>query len=305
MRQLQVQVQALRAAITEAAELDRQRAAAADAGAEEPRQRPRVEARARRPRSERADRRVPRRRAPAARARGADASPRRAAARRAARRREPTPWARIRGKIDVPAGEPVAYVYVENILAPAVKGEHKVIQQAGKKFVPGWAVIQRGTAIAFPNNDNIYHNVFSLSAGNSFDLGLYNSGGEAKSHTFTEAGPVDVYCNIHPQMAASVLVVPNRHYAKVKPTAASRSRACPRGDARSSPGRPVRSRDPVRARGRTPAPPPREHAELESKLEAQEQGRAGLRAENGATPLPAGSDDICCLCEGYVCLCVH
>ena len=92
-----------------------------------------------------------------------------------------------------------------------------VIEQSGKKFVPGWAVVQRGTSITFPNKDNIYHNVFSLSAGNSFDLGLYNSGGEPKSHTFNEAGPVDIYCNIHPQMAASVLVVPNRHYAKVKP----------------------------------------------------------------------------------------
>ena len=64
--------------------------------------------------------------------------------------------------------------------------------------------------------DNIYHNVFSMSANNAFDLGLYNSGGEPKSHTFTEPGPVDVYCNIHPQMAASVLVVPNKHFAKVK-----------------------------------------------------------------------------------------
>ena len=78
-------------------------------------------------------------------------------------------------------------------------------------------MVQRGTSIAFPNKDNIYHNVFSLSSGNSFDLGLYNSGGEAKTHTFTEPGSVDVYCNIHPQMAASVLVVPNRHFAKVKP----------------------------------------------------------------------------------------
>ena len=105
---------------------------------------------------------------------------------------------------------------MENVLAPAVKGQRKVIEQAGKKFVPNWAVVQRGTAIAFPNNDNIYHNVFSLSSGNSFDLGLYNSDGEAKTHTFTEPGAVDIYCNIHPQMAASVLVVPNRHFAKVK-----------------------------------------------------------------------------------------
>jgi plastocyanin len=128
---------------------------------------------------------------------------------------EPVPGT-IRGKIAVPSGEPVAYVYVENVLAPPVKGQRKVIEQAGKKFVPGWAVVQRGTAIAFPNTDNIYHNVFSLSPGNQFDLGLYNSGGEPKAHTFSESGPVDVYCNIHPQMAASVLVVPNKYFAKVK-----------------------------------------------------------------------------------------
>ena len=100
---------------------------------------------------------------------------------------EPAPGT-IRGKIAVPSGEPVAYVYVENVLAPPVKGQRKVIEQAGKKFVPGWAVVQRGTAIAFPNMDNIYHNVFSLSAGNQFDLGLYNSGGEPKAHTFSEPG---------------------------------------------------------------------------------------------------------------------
>lgn len=209
VRQLAAQVQALRAAIGEAAELDRQRAAvlgralknlpnvsdATEAPAPE-----RIEAEPAPPRP------AP---APAPRAESAPAPSRHAASSESAA-------GIVRGRVEVPAGEPVAYVYVENVLAPPVKGERKVIQQSGKKFIPGWAVIQRGTAITFPNNDNIYHNVFSLSAGNSFDLGLYNSGGEPKSHTFTEAGPVDIYCNIHPDMAARVLVVPNRYYAKVK-----------------------------------------------------------------------------------------
>ena len=123
----------------------------------------------------------------------------------------------IRGHVDVPAGEPVAYVYVENIFEPAVRGRKEVIEQKEKHFNPRWAVVQRGTVIEFPNNDNIYHNVFSLSSGNSFDLGLYNSASEAKSRTFNEPGAVDIYCNIHPQMAASALVVPNRYFAKVKP----------------------------------------------------------------------------------------
>ena len=212
VRQLQAQVQGLRQAISEAAEFDRQRATLltkalknlGNASAE-----PKGEA------------------APTASAPPpprAVAAPPPARAESTARRSVPSVSAApppdvggtVRGKVAVPSGEPVAYVYVENVLAPAVKGQHKVIEQSGKKFVPNWAVVQRGTAITFPNMDNIYHNVFSMSANNAFDLGLYNSGGEPKSHTFTEPGPVDVYCNIHPQMAASVLVVPNKHFAKVK-----------------------------------------------------------------------------------------
>jgi plastocyanin/outer membrane murein-binding lipoprotein Lpp len=137
---------------------------------------------------------------------------------RAAARRRPVDEASgvIRGRVEVPSGEPVAYVYVENIFEPAVRGRKEVIVQKEKRFVPRWAVIQRGTVIEFPNNDNIYHNVFSLSSGNSFDLGLYNSSSDAKSHVFNEPGAVDIYCNIHPQMAASALVVPNRYFAKVK-----------------------------------------------------------------------------------------
>jgi plastocyanin len=123
----------------------------------------------------------------------------------------------VRGKVAIPEGEPIAYAYVENVFAPAVRGKTVVIDQRNKTFVPGWAVVRRGTTIAFPNHDNIYHNVFSHAAGNSFDLGLYNSGTPAKSHAFQSAGAADIYCNIHPNMAASVLVVPNDLFAKVQP----------------------------------------------------------------------------------------
>jgi plastocyanin len=122
----------------------------------------------------------------------------------------------VRGKVAVPEGEPIAYAYVENVFAPPVRGKTVVIDQKNKAFVPGWAVIRRGTTIEFPNHDNIYHNVFSHASGNSFDLGLYNSGAPAKSHSFRTAGAADIYCNIHPNMAASVLVVPNDLFAKVQ-----------------------------------------------------------------------------------------
>jgi plastocyanin len=122
----------------------------------------------------------------------------------------------VRGKVNVPKGEPIAYAYIENVFAPPVRGKTVVIDQRNKNFVPTWAVIRRGTTVEFPNHDNIYHNVFSHAPGNSFDLGLYNASSPAKTHSFQSPGSVDVYCNIHPSMAASVLVVPNDLFAKVQ-----------------------------------------------------------------------------------------
>lgn len=122
----------------------------------------------------------------------------------------------IQGRVTMPSGEPVAYVYIENLRAAPVSGT-VTMEQLRKQFAPRWAVIQRGTTITFPNLDNVYHNVFSRSEGNSFDLGLYGGADGPKSHTFVTAGAVDIYCNIHPQMSARVLVVPNQYFAKVKP----------------------------------------------------------------------------------------
>jgi len=139
------------------------------------------------------------------------------AAKPAARKEQPAVQTGVvQGRVKVPAGEPAAFVYVENVPASLVR-ENVAINQKDKRFVPSWAVVRSGTTIAFPNNDNIYHNVFSLSSGNTFDLGLYNAASDAKTHTFYSPGVVDVYCNIHPQMAASVLVVPSPLFGKVKP----------------------------------------------------------------------------------------
>jgi plastocyanin len=209
VRRLREQVQSLRSALNEAAELDRQRlavinralrngtaAAAAATPAAEPA--PRTEAPS-----------LPKPSASAAAPQAPSLPPKRKVA-------EVTTGI-VRGKVELPKGEPVGYVYVENVFAPAVRSEKVVIEQVRKQFVPNWAVIQRGTTVEFPNTDSVYHNVFSQSSGNSFDLGLYNSTSAAKNHTFNEPGSVDIFCNIHPQMAASILVVPNRHFAKVKP----------------------------------------------------------------------------------------
>ena len=94
-----------------------------------------------------------------------------------------------------------------------------VIDQTDKTFNPRVTVIPVGSTVDFPNNDRVFHNVFSLSRPATFDLGLYKSG-TSKSVAFEEAGVVDVYCNIHPEMAAKVVVVDTEHYAVTGPDGA-------------------------------------------------------------------------------------
>lgn len=89
---------------------------------------------------------------------------------------------------------------------------HAVIRQVDKQFVPDVLPVLVGTTVEFPNDDTVYHNVFSLSRIKPFDLGLYEQGG-SKSVTFDQPGLVKVYCNIHSNMMASILVLANPYFA--------------------------------------------------------------------------------------------
>src|SRR5262245_17266491 len=88
------------------------------------------------------------------------------------------------------------------------------IAQKNKRFVPDLVAVTAGQDVAFPNNDTTLHNVFSRSTTRPFDLGQYKKG-ESKTKSFPKPGVVDVYCNIHPEMAATIVVVPNNAHAAV------------------------------------------------------------------------------------------
>jgi len=105
-------------------------------------------------------------------------------------------------------------VYLEGVPAPAqqVVKPGQPVRQREAQFLPRVVAVQRGAQVDFPNEDKIFHNVFSLSQAAKFDLGLYKSG-TAKSVTFDRAGTVDVYCNIHPEMVATVKVVDTPYFA--------------------------------------------------------------------------------------------
>lgn len=82
----------------------------------------------------------------------------------------------------------------------------------GKTLLPHVLAVPLGSTVEFPNDDPISHNLFSLSAGNNFDLGLYRRGA-GKAYKFDKAGLVNVYCNVHPQMSAVIHVMTSPYYA--------------------------------------------------------------------------------------------
>ena len=103
-------------------------------------------------------------------------------------------------------------VYLENVPGTPPKPKNNaVIRQREKQFDPPLTIVVKGTTIDFPNEDKIFHNVFSVSRPARFDLGLYKSG-TAKSVEMKRSGTVDVYCNIHPEMIAKVKVLDNAYY---------------------------------------------------------------------------------------------
>lgn len=80
-----------------------------------------------------------------------------------------------------------------------------VIGQRNSRFEPDIVVVPVGSTVQFPNYDAIFHNVFSLSHAQSFDLGFYPQG-QSRSVRFNRAGVVQVYCHIHSHMYAAIVV---------------------------------------------------------------------------------------------------
>jgi plastocyanin len=104
-------------------------------------------------------------------------------------------------------------IYIDG--APPEKPAKPVITtitQKGVTFIPRVKPIMAGTIIEWPNQDEIYHNVFSISEAKQFDLELYKSP-EIKRVPFDKPGRVDVFCSIHTTMNCIILVLENPWFA--------------------------------------------------------------------------------------------
>lgn len=107
-------------------------------------------------------------------------------------------------------------IYLDSPDLPAARSgsatEEYRVEQRGETFIPHVLPIVKGSTVEFPNQDPIFHNVFSLSGTKSFDLGRYPQG-ESRSVTFDEAGIVPVFCHIHSDMNAIIMVLENPFFA--------------------------------------------------------------------------------------------
>jgi len=87
------------------------------------------------------------------------------------------------------------------------------ISQKNRLFGPDLVAVPVGSSVSFPNLDVIFHNVFSLSKAQTFDLGNYPKG-QTRMVTFRKPGVVLVNCRLHPNMSAAIVVTPNAWVAK-------------------------------------------------------------------------------------------
>ena len=94
---------------------------------------------------------------------------------------------------------------------PNTERPHYQIVQQHKMFDPHLLVVPAGSVVEFPNHDPYFHNVFSLSRSKRFDLGLYEAG-VLKAVRFDRAGVSYLFCNIHPEMMATVLTVDSMYF---------------------------------------------------------------------------------------------
>jgi plastocyanin len=108
-----------------------------------------------------------------------------------------------------------AVVWLEAPNAPGSPQTQKVVlHQRSLTFAPHVLAVRVGTTVDFPNEDRVFHNVFSFHDGKVFDLGIYPVG-SLKRVVFSEPGVSRVFCNIHPHMAGYVVAVDSPYFSAV------------------------------------------------------------------------------------------
>ena len=109
-----------------------------------------------------------------------------------------------------PASE--AVIWLDAPSAPRPPERRFVVHQRNMEFVPRVLAAPVGSTVDLPNNDRVFHNVFSFTNGKPFDLGLYPTGA-SKRIKLDRPAVNRLYCNIHPHMGAYIVAVDSPYYA--------------------------------------------------------------------------------------------
>ena len=115
-----------------------------------------------------------------------------------------------------PGGVEDAFVYLEPMdgVAHDVEVAPAQVGQRDRTITPHVSAVQVGQLVEFPNDDDVFHNIFSLSSGNRFSLGRY-APGTTETNRFEQPGVVRLFCDIHAEMAGVILVVETPHITRV------------------------------------------------------------------------------------------
>ncbi len=126
----------------------------------------------------------------------------------------------IKGKVTVQrirsAGNIAVYIDAipgKDFTAPE---KHVVEDQKHMAFSPHVLMVLKGTTVDFLNSDPVGHNVYWPNiSGNkklAHNLGTWPQG-QTKSFTFNDLGAAPLLCNVHPEMAGYIVVVPTPYFA--------------------------------------------------------------------------------------------
>lgn len=119
----------------------------------------------------------------------------------------------VQGRDGQPLADAVVFLESREARAAAKPAQGVEIEQAERRFTQRVTVVPVGTAVQFPNRDNVRHHVYSFSPAKTFELKLYQ-GTPASPVVFDRPGVAVLGCNIHDRMVAWVVVVETPHYTR-------------------------------------------------------------------------------------------
>lgn len=119
----------------------------------------------------------------------------------------------IVGKVRPASPDVVVMAWPVNGKPPRAPADTARVVQARGRFEPRVLVVQAGATVRFENRDRTFHNAFSVTPGNRFDLGPYRPG-QSRQSDLDHAGVLKVFCELHPKEIMTIVVVPDRWHTR-------------------------------------------------------------------------------------------